>query len=167
MSDPVALKHICASCYLQGKKKYMLDAASFGVQKVDDFYPKYVSQGMWTRCLDCQKAVGADVSRSAQAEMTPDRASRKRDSRDLEEATEETTPGGSDKCTRCNERSWNMKLTPGRHGCSVCKNGKSCQFSHTKSRPASLAGSTDSADCKGNNKCKGKVRGKKGKSPSR
>ena len=36
-SDPVALKHICASCYLQGKKKYMLDAASFGVQKADDF----------------------------------------------------------------------------------------------------------------------------------
>ena len=121
-NDPMAIKHICASCYLQGKKQYMLDAASFGVQNADDFYPKYVSQGGWTRCLDCQKAVGADASRSAQADMTPDRASRKRDSLELEEATEENAPGESDACKRCKERKWNGKLTAGHHGCSACEN---------------------------------------------
>eukprot|EP00959_Pyramimonas_sp_CCMP1952_P176733 3693871-Pyramimonas_sp.AAC.1 len=37
------MKHICVSCYFQGKTQCMLDAASFGVQKAEDF--------LWQVCL--------------------------------------------------------------------------------------------------------------------
>ena len=38
----------------------MLDARDFGVKSARDFYSKYVSQGRWTRCLDCMREAGID-----------------------------------------------------------------------------------------------------------
>ena len=66
-TDLMARKHICACCYLKGNEEYMLDARDFGVRFAGDFYEKYVSQGRWTRCLDCAREVGAVPSRSARA----------------------------------------------------------------------------------------------------
>ena len=63
--DPMSMKHLCASCYLQGKGEYMLNAKNFGVTSADDYYSKYVSQGAWTRCLQCQKQSGVKVPSSS------------------------------------------------------------------------------------------------------
>ena len=62
--DPMSTRHLCTRCYLQGKGEYMLSARDFGVANADDFYPKYVSQGMWTRCLQCQEQSGVKVPSS-------------------------------------------------------------------------------------------------------
>ena len=51
--DPMATQHLCASCYLQGEKEYMLDARDFGFKDVGEFYGKCAAQGGWTRCLAC------------------------------------------------------------------------------------------------------------------
>ena len=59
-TDPMARKHICACCYLKGNEEYMLDARDFGVKVAGDFYEKYVSQGRWTRCLDCMREACID-----------------------------------------------------------------------------------------------------------
>ena len=62
--DPMSTRRLCTSCYLQGKGEYMLSARDFGVANADDFYPKYVSQGMWARCLQCQEQSGVKVPSS-------------------------------------------------------------------------------------------------------
>ena len=36
-NDPTTSKHLCASCYLQGKNCYMLAAYHFGIKKPSDF----------------------------------------------------------------------------------------------------------------------------------
>ena len=61
----MSMKHLCASCYLRGKGEYMLNAKDFGVTSADDYYSKYVSQGAWTRCLQCQEQCGVKVPSSS------------------------------------------------------------------------------------------------------
>ena len=57
--DPMSTKHLCASCYPQGKGEYMLNARDTGVANADAYCDEYVSQGMWVRCFECQEQSGA------------------------------------------------------------------------------------------------------------
>jgi len=54
------LKHLCTSCYFQGKQEFMRPAKAFGITRRQEYYTKYVKQGAWTRCLQCQKAAGVN-----------------------------------------------------------------------------------------------------------
>ena len=60
--NPMSAEHLCASCYLRGHSDYRKPAKAFGIEKPSDFFPKYLAQVCWTRCLQCQKDVGG-VSR--------------------------------------------------------------------------------------------------------
>ena len=57
--DPMKAEFVCASCYLRGKKDFRYPAKEFGVTTPTEFYTKYVAQGCWTRCLNCQREAGA------------------------------------------------------------------------------------------------------------
>ena len=112
--DPMARKHLCACCYLKGKQDYMLDARAFGVKAAADFYEKYVSQGRWTRCLDCAREVGAGPPRPVRASEASNGAHDGQGRR--------TVQPDDSVCKRCVERDdWNQSLTPNSHGCSACK----------------------------------------------
>ena len=60
-ADPMKCTHRCTPCYLRGHVDYMHPAKSFGVASAAQFFCKYVSQGCWTRCLQCQKKAGIAV----------------------------------------------------------------------------------------------------------
>ena len=98
-------KHICVCCYLNDKQEYYYDANKFGVTGISNFYEKYVSQGMWTRRLQCQrKTEQHKEGRSQQSKFR-----------------------GRTKAPECTQRStwhdmWNQPLTPLDHVCSACKN---------------------------------------------
>ena len=68
--DPLRVNHSCTSCYLQGKTSYMLPAKEFGITKPQDFYSKYISQGSWTRCLQCQQQLTTNSSVCKQTSCT-------------------------------------------------------------------------------------------------
>ena len=93
--DPMARKHICACCYFKGEPEYMLDARDFGVKAAGDFYEKYVSQGRWTRCLECMREAGIDPSRRAGAQQDLDAMS---EGRAFESNLQEAA-----RCKRCLE----------------------------------------------------------------
>ena len=59
-NSPMELKHLCTSCYFQGKQEFMRPAKAFGITRRQEYYTKYVEQGAWTRCLQCQKAAGVN-----------------------------------------------------------------------------------------------------------
>eukprot|EP00959_Pyramimonas_sp_CCMP1952_P081310 1698815-Pyramimonas_sp.AAC.1 len=61
---PMSKKHLCASCYLQGKGEHTLNPKDFGVVNAEDYYDKYVSQGTSTRRLKCHEQSGAKVPSS-------------------------------------------------------------------------------------------------------
>ena len=42
-----------------GQQGYMMQSSAFGVTEAEEFYAKYVAQGCWTRCLQCQKEANA------------------------------------------------------------------------------------------------------------
>ena len=94
----------------------MLDARDFGVKAASDFYEKYVSQGRWTRCLDCMREAGMDPSHRAQAQQASNAMPGGR--------PREAAPQEASGCKRCVERDdvWKQSLTPNGHGCSACKN---------------------------------------------
>ena len=56
--NPLESHHRCTSCYFKGQEEYMLPSSAFGVTSRSEFYSKYVAQGAWTRCLQCQKEAG-------------------------------------------------------------------------------------------------------------
>ena len=56
-------KNFSASCYFGKKTESKLPAKMCGVKTEDEFYAKYVAQGCWTRCLQCQKKAGLDYIR--------------------------------------------------------------------------------------------------------
>ena len=58
-TNPLLIKHFCASCAIQGKSVSWLPVQAFGVANSKEYYPKYVSQGCWTRCLECQAKADA------------------------------------------------------------------------------------------------------------
>ena len=105
--DPMKAEHICTSCYLTGKQHFSYPAKDFGVTLPTEFYTKYVAQGCWTRCLNCQKKTGAvfecvsvpNISHPAEIE-------------------EESV------CKICFETGvthpWKGNLSSGTHGCSAC-----------------------------------------------
>ena len=93
----------------------MLDARDFGVKTAGEFYDVYVSQGMWTRCLECKRRAGLDTSRPTRTSAAGNAVS--------EGASQDGAPRDSSKCTRCDERGgWSQDLTFNSHGCSACKN---------------------------------------------
>ena len=42
-----------------------MPAKMFGVETKDDFYAKYIAQGCWTRCLQCQRSAGIGFTSSS------------------------------------------------------------------------------------------------------
>ena len=42
-----------------------MPAKMFGVETKDDFYAKYIAQGCWTRCLQCQRSAGIGLTSSS------------------------------------------------------------------------------------------------------
>ncbi len=110
--NPMRAKHLCASCYLRGKEEYMFPAKNFGVDKADEFYAKYVAQGCWTRCLQCQKKAGVEFKCTSKTDSL----------------TEKLRSAQSDglACRVCSakhlEKPWAAQLECNTHGCSVCYN---------------------------------------------
>ncbi len=39
----------------------MLDDRDFGVKAASDFHEKYITQGRWTRCLNCMRDVAKNT----------------------------------------------------------------------------------------------------------
>ena len=114
-TDVMARKHICACCYLKGNEEYMLDARDFGVRFAGDFYEKYVSQGRWTRCLECMREASIDPARRGGAQQALNAMP--------ERPPSESSSQEASRCKRCIERDdvWNQNLKLNDHGCSACK----------------------------------------------
>lgn len=103
-------KLLSVSCYLRGKREYMMLASSFGMTKPQELYAEYVAQGCWTRCLQCQKEASAPF--------------------------QETTETGSERCrpalshglacrvcsASISNKPWLAALECNTHGCSACLN---------------------------------------------
>ena len=90
----------------------MLDARYFGVKSARDFYyGKNVSQGRWTRCLDCMREAGIDPLHGSERSS----ASKTKEAEMNSEA--ELQQGA--RCKRCVERDvmWKQSLKPNAHGC--------------------------------------------------
>ena len=99
---PLAITHICTCCYLKGNKYYMRSAADFGVTSNAAFHEKYVIQGSWTRCLECQ------------TDMTLPEVQKKNT------LTEERLADSF--CKQCNiHDKWVGTLKLNSHGCSACQ----------------------------------------------
>ena len=87
----------------------MLVASHFGVKKASDFYAMYVSQGRWSRCLQCQQNSGVQISHTVQFDMSSN--------------TKEAPEHKQLICARCNEKThWKNALAPNSHGCEACHN---------------------------------------------
>ena len=107
--NPMSVNHMCTSCYLQGRSTYMLPIKEFGVTTPQQFFSKYVSQGCWTRCLQCQKAQGVQVICTDLLDTLPRERHKTQQKREM--------------CTICNEKgiTWTTPLQYDSHGCSRCK----------------------------------------------
>ena len=70
-----------------------------------EFYRKYVSQGCWTRCLECQRTYGPSTAATSTTETTT--------------AVEKEI--ASDACKFCGECFPRLALECGNHGCSACR----------------------------------------------
>ena len=74
-NDVMKTKHRCTSCYLRGETVYMHSVQDFGIHHSSQFYPYYMAEGCWTRCMKCaqacstaalpEKSVGRHVSTSS------------------------------------------------------------------------------------------------------
>ena len=106
--NPMRAKLICVSCYLRGKKGYMMQASAFGVTRTEEFYAKYVAQGCWARCLQCQKEANAPF-----ANPTVSFSERSR-----------SAPSSGLACRICSanasNKPWKESLECNSHGCSRC-----------------------------------------------
>ena len=92
----------------------MLDARDFGIKAAVDFYDRYITQGSWTRCLQCMRDAGIDLLQQAHA--------RKASRTSLAESAHEQILPQAAVCRRCVERDdWKQSLVPNGHGCSACK----------------------------------------------
>lgn len=89
-NDPMTSKHLCTSCYLQGINCYMLVASQFGMKEASDFYPMYVSQGRWSRCLQYQQNSGVHILHTTQS--------------DISSNTKEAPEHNQLICAECNEK---------------------------------------------------------------
>ena len=107
--NPMSVDHMCTACYLKGRSTYMLPVKEFGVTTPQEFFGKYISQGCWTRCLQCQKEHGLKVTCSDLMATLPT----------ARHETEQT----HGLCTICNEKNieWTTPLVYDSHGCSRCK----------------------------------------------
>ena len=107
-SDPLKREHRCTSCYLRGEPVYMLPVRCFGVSTPAEFYPKYVAQGCWTRCLRCQREVGAEVPAPSQTQAGTSRSAQQDPSR------------SSEVCRICSENFPDLESCVDAHRCSAC-----------------------------------------------
>ena len=104
-TDPMKQRYLCTSCYLAGEEDYSHPVQKFGVVTSSEFYSKYVAQGCWSRCLQCQRVYGETVStRSAVVKTTL------RDEKINMEV-----------CKTCGESFFEHVLDCGSHGCSACR----------------------------------------------
>ena len=62
--DPMTQQYRCMSCYLKKASVYMHPIQKFGVRCKTELFPKYIAQGSWTRCLECQAQVGLTLGTS-------------------------------------------------------------------------------------------------------
>ena len=100
--DPLKAHHLCVSCALQGKPQTRLPAKAFGVVRSQDFFPKYLEQGSWTRCLQCQAEANA-LWQSKEAAPVH-----------IHEAVCET-------CETCRNHFLRVDVPQGHHVCAACK----------------------------------------------
>ena len=100
--SPMASKHLCTSCYLKGKEDYMLPAKAFGIKQRQDYYPMYVTQGAWTRCLQCDP----QSLRAQRMETEPSRTAQETEPSRTAQETEPTRTAHAEKtanmvCAAC------------------------------------------------------------------
>lgn len=102
--------HLCTSCYLLGKENYMPPLQQFGVNKAEDVFRLYVSQGQWTMCMQSQQRSGIYPQRTPRNTNTYSN-------------TDENKAHKQLICMVCNEkRNWKTPLTLDTHGCAACHN---------------------------------------------
>ena len=85
----------------------MYSLQRFGVTAPQDFYSKYLAQGSWSRCLQCQRDAGVDVA-SMPAEPRPESS----DARTVKQNQNEV-------CRICAEKFPNDACTADMHRCSA------------------------------------------------
>jgi hypothetical protein len=107
--DPMKKKYRCTSCYLRGAKEYSHPVQTIGVHSRNDLYAKYISQGVWTRCLECQKLVGLKTGTSASHSVQASSVKRKADEEE------------GDICGLCSELFLGQHIAAACHWCSACK----------------------------------------------
>ena len=108
--SPMASKHLCTSCYLKGKEDYMLPAKAFGMKQRQDYYPMYVSQGAWTRCLQCDP----QSLRAQRMETEPSRTAQETEPSRTAQETEPTRTAHAEKT------STTATMTSGNMVCATC-----------------------------------------------
>ena len=91
-----------------------MPAKMFGVQTKDDFYAKYIAQGCWTRCLQCQKGAGIAFTNSSDNFK----------SNFVEKCAVHSSKNNGVVCTICHEKGvakpWVENLSCDMHGCGKC-----------------------------------------------
>ena len=102
-------KYVCTSCYLQNEKTFTHPVQNFGVNTPNDFFPKYMAQGAWTRCLKCQARFGKPKPHGAVSCGTQSR----------QDQDHNITSG--DICKTCAEKFPNVAVACSNHVCSVCE----------------------------------------------
>ena len=85
-----------------------MQASAFGVTELKEFYSKYVAQGCWARCLQCQTDAKVTFTPSSVSIPDPSRSAR--------------SHGLS--CRICSaqesKQPWRQQLDCNSHGCSAC-----------------------------------------------
>ena len=127
--NPITAKLFCTNCYLNGESEYMLPSKAFGISIRKDFFPLYVSQGAWTRCLSCQ-------GKTKISNMEPETSKISHtvhDTSTIANTEHEASPTDGIKnqsehsdcsgmlCVVCfANQNWTSPLIPNSHGCSKC-----------------------------------------------
>ena len=86
----------------------MMQSSAFGVTKPEEFYAKYVAQGCWARCLQCQKEANAPFT-----DPTKSFSERSRSAPSSGLACRISSDNAS-------KKPWKESLECNSHGCSRC-----------------------------------------------
>ena len=114
-------KHLCTCCYLQGKKEYMLDAKAFGIKSRQDYFPMYLNQGAWTRCLECREVAGVSFSETQTVGNKDQHYGTSSNALNMTMQASTTTHENFLLCPTCfGKATWVTTLLPNSHGCSKC-----------------------------------------------
>ena len=98
----------------------MKAAKMFGVERKDDFYSKYIAQGCWTRCLECQRSTGISFT-SASNNVFPHCVVENGEttSQYVEKCAMESSGKSGAICDICRVKGVS-NLSCGMHGCGKC-----------------------------------------------